>query len=90
MKKDKIHIDVEFFLKWPFSESVGTLLAWAHMNRMKNLISSTEKKKSMICVPLSVFERIFKSRPRIGSSYPIPSGAEAFLTKIVVKEITGQ
>lgn len=89
MKKDKIFADVEFHLKWPFSESCGTLLSWANLNRMKNLISSTERKVSVIRVPLSVFERIFKSRPQIDKSYSIPYGAESFLVNIKVKDIIG-
>ena len=88
-KKDKIFVDTEFYLKYPFSESVGTLLSWANLNRMKNLISSTEKKISIIRVPLSVFERIFKSRPQIGKSYSVPNGAEKFLVNIIVKDIFG-
>jgi len=89
MKQDKIHIDVIFSMKYPFNESASSLLGWANLHRMKNLVISTEKKDAIIRVPLSVFEKEFGSRPRIGSSYPIPSGAGAFLTKIVVKEITG-
>ena len=73
-------------LKYPFNQSMGTLLEFCSLWGSSVLLGSTNKPLAAFSMPQKYFKRIVGENPRI-QKYSVPSGMERFISSFQVIEI---
>jgi len=87
MKKDNINAICIIYLKYPFSESLTTLIKINCIWNFRLIQSSTKTNKAKVSIPSKVFKKILGENPQEGKVYPAPRGTTKTISRIEVKEI---
>ncbi len=81
-----IKVIIELELVFSYRLSLGTLVEFCNLWDSTLLYGGTKKLKAIISMPGIHFKKIFGTNPR-EKEYPVPSGMEKFISKLVVKDI---
>ena len=85
-KEKMIKVIIKLELVFPYKISMGILVEFCNLWDCLLISGGTNKIDAIISMSGIHFKKIFKQNPR-EKEFPIPSGMEKFISKLVVKNI---